>query len=259
MLLIVANLGIYLGWSYVETYWFDVHFDFGPKKFPPVYFLTSNFPVAVLGVAEAYILVLMRKVRMSEIEKTQLREEKAKAELAALKDQISPHFFFNTLSSLSTIVRNEKKETALEFIRELSNTHRYMLDSHRHDLVPLEQELNFVSSYLFLLRQRFGDKLKSNIAVGEAQETKIPPMSLQMLVENAVKHNLMTQDSPLNICFYIENDRIVVENNLQEMKGSNGLGLGLENLSNRYRLLTQQDIIIEKNEKTFKVKLPLLT
>lgn len=257
--IILFNLIIYFLLSYLESLWLNNGFDFKGKIFPLDYFLFSNFPVIGLGVAEAYIMVLLRKVRISEIEKTRLREEKANAELAALKDQISPHFFFNTLSSLSTVVRNEKKELALEFIQELSNTYRYTLASNRQDLVTLKEELNFVKSYLFLLKKRFGDKLLFNIEIEESiYQTKLPPMSLQFLVENAVQHNVMTQNTPLTIKFFVTDKWIVVENNLQEKKGTNGLGLGLKNLSSRYRLLAQKDIVIEKDEHQFRVKLPLL-
>lgn len=254
-----ANVLVFWGLSYLEHVLFRVNFDFGAKKISFSYFLTSNFPVGILGIAEAYILLLLKRVQTAELEKAELREEKTKAELAALKDQISPHFFFNTLSSLSTVVRNEKKEVALEFIQEMSNTYRYTLASKQQDLVSLQDEFEFARSYLFLLKKRFGDKLFFTIEVPEKDLTRaLPPMSLQILVENAVQHNVMTQGNPLNIRFFIERDKIVVENNLQEKPQSHGLGLGLENLSNRYGLLVQREIIIEKDDDFFSVKLPLL-
>ncbi len=259
MIIIVFNILIYWIYSYLEGLWFNANFDFREKIFPTDYFLTSNLPIAVIGVAEAYIMLLFRKVKTTELEKNLLREEKTNAELAALKDQISPHFFFNTLSSLSTLVRNEKKEVALEFIQEMSNTYRYTLASKQQDLVSLEEELKFVQSYLFLLKKRFGEKLVIIINIPEKfRQKKVPPMSVQLLVENAVQHNLMTKDNPLNVQFYVKENKLIVENSLQEKEQSNGLGMGLENLSNRYKLLAQEEIIIEKNQHYFRVQVPLL-
>lgn len=221
--------------------------------------LNTNGVVAIASISAAYFALLFEKLRRQEIEKTQLLEEKAQAELSALKDQISPHFFFNTLSSLSTLVRNESKHRVLEFIQELSNTYRYTLASKQEDLVPLEQELAFVRSYLFLLKKRFGEKLVVDINISEElAQRQIPPISLQVLVENAVQHNVMTRDRPLEIRFFVEQHYLVVENNLQAQQQSSGLGLGLENLSNRFRLLAQQEIIIEKYADRFIVKLPFL-
>lgn len=221
--------------------------------------LNTNGVVAVASISAAHFALLFQKLRRQEVEKAQLLEEKAQAELSALKDQISPHFFFNTLSSLSTLVRNESKDIVLEFIQELSNTYRYTLASKQEDLVPLERELAFVRSYLFLLKKRFGEKLVVNIDIPEELgQRQIPPISLQVLVENAVQHNIMTRDRPLEIRFFVEQHYLVVENNLQAQQQSEGLGLGLENLSNRFRLLAQQEIVIEKCANRFIVKLPFL-
>jgi len=221
--------------------------------------LNTNGVVAVASISAAYFALLFQKLRRQEDEKAQLLEEKAQAELSALKDQISPHFFFNTLSSLSTLVRNESKDMALEFIQELSNTYRYTLASKQEDLVSIDEELAFVRSYLFLLKKRFGEKLVVDIDIPEELgQRQIPPISLQVLVENAVQHNVMTRDRPLEIRFFVESHYLVVENNLQEQPQSSGLGLGLENLSNRFRLLIQQEITIEKYANRFIVKLPFL-
>lgn len=221
--------------------------------------LNTNGVVAIASISAAYFALLFQKLRRQEVEKAQLLEEKTQAELSALKDQISPHFFFNTLSSLSTLVRNESKDTVLEFIQELSSTYRYTLASKQQDLVAIEDELTFVRSYLFLLKKRFGEKLSVHIDIPkELGKRQLPPISLQVLVENAVKHNIMTRDRPLEIRFFVDQHYLVVENNLQEQQQSSGMGLGLENLSNRFRLLTQQEIIIEKDANRFIVKLPFL-
>lgn len=221
-------------------------------------FLFINISVFLLAILVANLLKLMRKMKIAEQENIRLVEEKSKAELCALKEQISPHFFFNTLSSLITVVRNEKKEVGIEFIQEMSKTYRYTLAS-KQNMVSLKEELEFLQSYIFLLKKRFGEKLMVNLEISNNNfQSLIPPMSLQLLVENAIRHNVITHTSPLTIKVFIENNMICVKNNLQEKESSDSFGIGLQNLANRYRLLAQKDIIIAKDEHSFSVKLPLL-
>lgn len=221
-------------------------------------FLFINISVFLLAILIANLLKLMRKMKIAEQENIRLVEEKSKAELSALKEQISPHFFFNTLSSLITVVRNEKKEVGIEFIQEMSKTYRYTLAS-KQNMVSLKEELEFLQSYIFLLKKRFGEKLMVNLEISNNNfQSLIPPMSLQLLVENAIRHNVITHTSPLTIKVFIENNMICVKNNLQEKESSDSFGIGLQNLANRYRLLAQKDIIIAKDEHSFSVKLPLL-
>lgn len=221
-------------------------------------FLFINISVFLLAILVANLLKLMRKMKIAEQENIRLVEEKSKAELSALKEQISPHFFFNTLSSLITVVRNEKKEVGIEFIQEMSKTYRYTLAS-KQNMVSLKEELEFLQSYIFLLKKRFGEKLMVNLEISNNNfQSLIPPMSLQLLVENAIRHNVITHTSPLTIKVFIENNMICVKNNLQEKESSDSFGIGLQNLANRYRLLAQKDIIIAKDEHSFSVKLPLL-
>lgn len=257
-LIILANLIIYFFMIFLESKLFHHHFTFG-RKLTPKYFIYANYAVAAVAIAEAYFLILYRKVRTSEIENALLKEQKTSAELAALKDQISPHFFFNTLSTLSAIIRNEKKDSGLEFIQDMSKTYRYTLSSGRQDLVKLNEELDFIRSYIFLLEKRFGNKLKFEIDIPEESlALNIPPMSLQLLIENAIQHNVITRDLPLIVKVFIKDNRVCVENNIQVKEVTDSLGLGLENLAKRYRLLSQKEIIIENDKLFFRVKLPLL-
>jgi len=222
-------------------------------------FLVINISVFLLAIVVANLLLLMKKMRIAEQENIRLVEEKSKAELSTLKEQLSPHFFFNTLSTLSSIVRNEKKELGLEFIGEISKTYHYTLAS-KQDLVSLKEELDFLHSYLFLLKKRFGEKLSfSQELPDDLLASKIPPMSLQLLVENAIQHNVITKETPLHIRIFAEGEMICVENKLQEKEsGVHSFGIGLQNLSTRYRLLSQKDIIITKDKQKFGVKLPLI-
>ena len=257
-LIVIISLIIYAGVVLLEGYFFNEYSIVG-KRIQADYFLWNSLPVAAIAIAEAYFIILFKKVKASELEKAQLQEEKSNAQLAALKEQISPHFFFNTLSSLSTIVRNEKKEVGLEFIQELSKMYRYTLASERQELVELKEELTFVNAYLFIMHKRFGDKLICEMDIPELYlKKKVPPMSVQLLIENATQHNIITKTSPLTIKITVEDSMLSVENNLQVKEESEGLGLGLQNLTNLYSLIAEQDIVILKNQTTFKVKLPLL-
>jgi len=221
-------------------------------------YLIINISVFLLAILVASLLKIMKKMRIAEEENIMLAEEKSRAELSALKEQVSPHFFFNTLSSLSTIVRKQEKEAALDYISKISDTYRYTL-SIKEDLVTVKEEMEFLDSYLYLLKERFGSKLKvENTVPQEKFDTRIPPMSLQLLVENAIQHNVILESSPLILKIYLEEDMICIENNLQEKESAVSFGLGLKNLADRNRLLSGRDIIILKEKSKFIVKLPLL-
>jgi len=242
-----------------HTWYFLDRYENKEVEFEVQHFLVINISVFLLAIVVASLLLLMKKMKLTERENLRLMEEKSRAELSALKEQISPHFFFNTLSTLSTIVRNEKKEVGLEFIGEISKTYQYTLAT-KEDLVTLKEELAFIDSYNFLLQKRFGEKLTFRVEIPvELLDSRIPPMSLQLLVENAIQHNVITRETPLLIRIFTEGAFICVENKLQEKEsGVESFGIGLKNLNNRYRLLSEKDIIITKDNQTFGVKLPLL-
>jgi len=221
------------------------------------YFI-NHLSVLIIAFISPYILLRIQKVKSIESNLIKIKEEKTKAELSALKEQISPHFFFNTLSTLSTIVRNENKEAGLEFIQDMSSTYRYTLTAANDDLVLLEKEVDFINSYVYLLQKRFGEKLQFVIDIPEGfRQLTLPPMSLQLLVENAIQHNIITQALPLKITIMIEDGMICVANNLQPRESVDSFGIGLKNLSDRYKLLKKKDIIIEKTLSKFVVKLPI--
>jgi len=187
-----------------------------------------------------------------------IKEEKSNAELVALKGQISPHFLFNTLNSLNAVIRTEEKEHGIEFVEKLAEVYRYILDSRKHDLITVEKEVDFINSYTYLLNKRFGDKLIINIELTQANiKATIPPMSIQLLLENAVQHNSITASTPLTIKVSEESGYICVENNLQPKAQTESFGIGLPNLSKRYQLLLQKEIQIVQTEDKFSVKLPI--
>lgn len=258
---ILMNMLLYILCIYCEG-WFFQYLERGysyTRPIPTAHLFQSNLPIVLLAISLSYVLHLIHTKRQTELESSKLREEIVSAELAVLRKHVSPHFFFNTLSSLSSTVRNESREISLEYIQQLSNTYRYTLSSSKLDLVTLKEELDFVNSYIYVLNKRFGDKLLFNIDIPNTFfEFQLPPVSIQLLIENAVQHNIISKSAPLIITILIEEKRVWVMNNIQERKDHSGLGTGLKNLSNRYKLLLNQDIGIIKTEHMFKVSLPLL-
>jgi len=265
VLVFVANVALLFGFSGIYT-----HLDqalFGRST--PIYWMALKFVFSFLiAVLFAHVLVLIDKIRTAEIDKVRLTEEKAKAELASLREQISPHFLFNTLSSLSSVIRQDDKDKSLEFVDNMSQVYRYILESNEKNLVTVKQELEFLRAYSFLLDKRFGEKFKLKINLPtEWNESKIPPMALQLLVENAIQHNAVSESNPLMVEVFAEDDKIVVRNSIRRDaahgvstmgEAGNGFGIGLANLRRRYLLLADQDIIIENEPDVFVVKLPLI-
>lgn len=255
--IIFVNIILFLVFTSLQKY-ISHEYLFKVGRFTRRMFMYSNYMLSSFGIVLAYYLLLIRKMNYSKYENIRLKEENSKAELSALKDQISPHFFFNTMSSLSSIVRNEHKDDALEFIQDLSKIYRYTLSCGGVNLVLLKEELNFIESYVALLKKRFGNKLSLKIDLTpRLTSNKIPPMSLQLLLENAIKHNVITHKKPLLVEIYLQNNYICVRNNLQEKIYINSFGIGLQNLSERYKLIANKDIEILKSEKYFVVKLPI--
>lgn len=259
LLILFMCIDIYISKHITETHPNRI-FSFNYLK---DYFINHSL-VLTIAIVAPYVLLRIEKAQVIEANLTKLKEEQSKAELAALREQISPHFFFNTLSTLSTIVRNDDKEAGLEFIQDMSNTYRYTLTAVKEDLVLLKEEIDFINSYVYLLQKRFGEKLQFKINIPDSYTTtKIPPMSLQLLVENAIQHNIITQVTPLKISIFVKENKIYVSNNLQEKERVESFGIGLNNLKNRYLLLTKHEIEIEieieRNALKFTVKLPIIS
>lgn len=154
--------------------------------------------------------------RRLELNTAKLKNESLSSKFESLKSQVNPHFLFNSLNVLSALVYKDQDE-AVKFIKRLSNVYRYVLDQKDKEVVDIQTELEFVKSYIFLQKIRHGDSLQVNVDIPDNTEAKVAPLSLQMLVENAVKHNIISRDEPLNIDIRLEEGQyIVVENNLQK-------------------------------------------
>ena len=175
-----------------------------------------------------------------------------------LKNQLNPHFLFNSLNTLSSIIYHDVQQ-ADKFIFKLSSVYRYILDQHESKLVSLDNELTFVRDFFFLQQLRDGDRIHLEIEVDQPSRYQILPVSLQLLVENALKHNMATTEKPLNIKISMSgNQYLMVKNNRQpkqQLEGS--FQIGLKNLNERVTMITGKDLIVEKNEEMFSVKIPI--
>lgn len=199
-----------------------------------------------------------RSWRQSAINEEILKREKIAAEYEALKNQVNPHFLFNSLSSLTTLVYKDQKK-AVTFIRELANVFRYALEHRNNEVVDLSTELKHLKSIAYLYQIRHEDALQIEINMPDATDKFIIPMALQMLLENAVKHNSFTPDNPLLVEIWADDEYITVKNNINpKIEVTNSNKLGLLNIQSRYNYLTGKEVIIKKDDNHFVVKLPVL-
>lgn len=206
------------------------------------------------------IIFYFREYKSSALEAEQLKNVTAQAELQLIKSQINPHFLFNNLNVLAALIMKDNKE-ANRFIEEFSKVYRYILSNHNKELVELKEELDFIKPYIFLLEKRFAEGLQIKVTIAENQYGKlIIPASLQMLIENAIKHNVVSRNKPLIIDVHTNgSNTIVVSNNLQQKQTvENSTGIGLQNIIKRYQLVSNRMVAIDANENNFTVTLPLI-
>jgi sensor histidine kinase YesM len=189
----------------------------------------------------------------------QLKRENLQTQFDSLKAQVNPHFLFNSLNSLSSLI-SEDAMKAEKFLDELSKVYRYLLRNNEDDLTTLSEELQFIQSYCHLLKTRYGESLQVQTYIDNRYlEYQLPPLTLQLLVENAVKHNRMMKEFPLRIILKNSGDKLIVVNNLQRkirQVSSNRVGLG--NIAKKYKLLQQEDILVKVDESEFAVEIPLI-
>lgn len=205
------------------------------------------------------IVYFMNRLKQSQLEAEQLKKITAEAQFESLRNQINPHFLFNCFNVLSTLVYKDA-DTSAKFIAQLSNVYRYLLFNQDKKIVTLKEELDFLQSYVFLIKIRFGDNIVIvNQINGDSERYYLPPAVMQMLIENAIKHNVVSKKSPLEILIQSNNHELIVSNNLQlkELK-EESTQIGLQNIRNRYLFLSGKPIKIEQTKTHFSVSLPLL-
>lgn len=206
------------------------------------------------------IIFYFKEYKSSRIEAEEIKRFHAQAELQLLRNQVNPHFLFNNLNVLSTLVMQNNKE-ANRFIEEFSKVYRYILHNQEKELVPLQTELHFINPYIFLLEKRFGEGLIVSINIPEKHyESLVIPAALQLLIENAIKHNVVSRTMPLHITLHVNgNNSIVVSNNLQEKQTKeSSTEIGLKNIIARYNLVTNREVLINVSATSFVVELPLI-
>lgn len=205
------------------------------------------------------IVFYMNRYNQSQVEAEQLKKVSVEAQFEALRNQINPHFLFNCFNALSSLVYKDA-DTSAKFISQLASVYRYLLYNQEKKVVPLAEELAFMESYFYLLIIRFGENIVIQNRISEDIHNRyVPPAVLQMLVENAIKHNVVSKKHPLLIELFQEKDYIVISNNLQE-KGvkEDSTKVGIRNIIQRYRLLSDRPVEVIRADKSFVVKIPLL-
>jgi len=210
------------------------------------------------------IHVIFLYIHHLDVSRQQLEHYKritSQAQLQSLRNQVNPHFLFNNLSVLTALISHDR-EASVEFVKQFSNVYRYILKSDEKELIQLREEIDFIKSYLYLLETRFDAALSISIDISEGcLSAYILPVSLQLLVENAVKHNVVSKNRPLRIeIFCLDNDSITVRNNLQVkmVEDHDSTRLGLTNIAKRYDFLGHDKVQIERTDRYFSVTIPLI-
>ncbi len=230
-----------------------------PGKFILLYFFRDLF-TATIVLTCVYVIKLFFDRQAILIENEKLLRENLQSQYESLKNQLSPHFLFNSLTALKTLIE-ESPNVAQEYVNNLSKALRYTLQSNMEQLVILKEEMDFTDSYMFLIKLRFDTNLVVKTYIDEKYSGyKLPPLTIQTLVENAVKHNEISRRNPLTISIHTtNNESLVVTNNLQEkVTREDGTGIGLTNLAKQFRLLLRKDISISKENNEFRVEVPLI-
>tara|TARA_R110000868_G_scaffold291085_5_gene551463 strand:- start:13193 stop:14539 length:1347 start_codon:yes stop_codon:yes gene_type:complete len=207
-----------------------------------------------------HFIYFYNRYQQNKIKEQKVIAGTASAKFDALKNQLDPHFLFNSLNVLTSLIE-ENPENAQKFTTSLSKVYRYVLEQKNKELVTVDEELEFAKTYMSLLKMRFEDSIIFDMPERASNpESKVVPLSLQLLLENAVKHNMVTTTKPLHIKIYEDDGNLVVENNLQPKQiVKKSSGVGLENIKQRYNLLSDKSIYINQQANSFAVSIPMLT
>jgi len=222
--------------------------------------LVPIFIICVMVIAMYEAVYFYTKLKTSIREEEQAKQAIVEAQLDALRNQAQPHFFFNSLNTLRDIIDQNPKEDAKEFVDKLADVYRFILDSGNVNRISLRDELKFARAYIHIQLERFSTNLKVTWNIPEtALEQLVVPMSLQILLENAIKHNIVSRAKPLHIVVDIQDQQLIISNNIQ-LKSTQlpSTKLGLKNIEKRYALMSDRQVIISNDNDQFIVSLPLL-
>lgn len=249
--LLILNLIL---WVYIRGNGYSVLWSMENRTFY-IIALVITIIVSVTIHAIGFFQEIQNERKVSQ----KLREEKMATELNALRSHVDPHFLFNSFNVLSGLI-DENPEKAQEFLSGLSKIYRYILEQRNEDTSTVGDELDFATKYLNLQKMRFEDSIDLETRISnEAMQKKIPSLSLQLLLENAIKHNGFNASNPLKISISEDDDALVVTNSIQKRKNiKDSAGMGLQNINDRYSLLVKKEIVVDTENDLFTVKLPLI-
>lgn len=248
----IYTVGAVFGLIY--TFHFAFGFDVGDQFYGTLYStILITLVITMFMTGRAFLL----NWRESAVEAERLKKENMESQFNSLRSQVNPHFLFNSLNALTNLVYQDQ-DKAVKFIKQLSTVYRYILSTRDKELVSLAEELEVLHSYLFLQQIRFGEKLKLHVDLND--DGLVAPLALQMLVENAIKHNIIADEQPLTIRIYKDEAFVIVENNLQKklIPTDESTGAGLENIKKRYSFLSAEAVRVEDNGHSFKVSVPII-
>ena len=222
------------------------------------YIVASVFTFVVLLIVN--FIYLYKWYQENKLKEQKVIAGNASAKFESLKNQIDPHFLFNSLNVLSSLIE-ENPDNAQRFTTSLSKIYRYVLEQKDKELVLVEEELAFAKTYMNLLKMRFENSISYELpSEYDNSEARVVPLSLQLLLENTIKHNSASEQKPLHIKIYVENNYLVIQNNLQKKEVlQERKGVGLQNIVARYALISERKVLIDENESDFKVFIPILT
>ena len=230
------------------------------KKYTFSIWFMINFALMISAFLHAKgFMEELKKTSKKEVVEQKLIAKSANAQFESLKNQLDPHFLFNSLNVLTALI-DENPEQAQKFTTSMSKVYRYVLEQKDKELVKIENEIEFAKIYCNLLKTRFEDSVNFTFDINDDDLQKlVVPLSLQLLLENCIKHNFATSSKPLNVRIFTEGKFLCIENNLQVREQlTDSAGIGLANIVQRYALLTKENVFIEKSEQNFKVKVPIL-
>ncbi|MCD4729459.1 MAG: histidine kinase [Bacteroidales bacterium] len=217
-----------------------------------------EFVVTVLIASILFSVGFFQAWRESAVNEERLKSESLAYQYKALQNQVNPHFLFNSLNTLSSLVYKDQDQ-AVKFIKQLSEVYRYVLEHKNAEVVELSTELIFVKNYVFLQKIRHGNSLNVSFDLRNSKKVKVIPMSIQMLIENAIKHNIVSEENPLFIEVNLNSEYVIVKNNVQHKTSvQDSGGIGLQNLNSRYELLSDKPILVEESDSDFIVRIPVL-
>ncbi|HPD95971.1 MAG TPA: histidine kinase [Tenuifilaceae bacterium] len=245
----------------IAVYYFYLKFVFNTNIFENFnhwgWQMAFTFLISLVITTSFYLVYFFKWWRIATVNGEKLKQEAIQLRYDALKSQVNPHFMFNSLSVLSSLIDTDTVK-AKQFIQQFSDIYRYVLDQKDKELVPLEDELKFVQSYINLHQMRHGDNLNVIIDINN-YSGYIIPLSLQTLLENCFKHNVVSDEKPLTVRIWRENEFIIVQNNLQKRRTiQESNGIGLETISKRYKYLSNQAMEVIESNDHFTVKVPII-